>query len=693
MKTSARLLQVGFLASIVSVLLSCGTGSSLVPTSKVEPTAEPVVSVSLTEHYVTVSGGETHQFSATVSGSSNTNVIWSLSGCTGDTCGSISPAGLYTAPSRVSTRIPVMIAATAEADPDKVDQASTILMPITVTISPVGAWVAPGGAQAFTAVVQYDHLNAGVTWALGPACSSNCGTLNNVAPASVTYTAPATTSDSSSLKLIASSVSDPSKKAEIAIMFAAANGMAEGDYAFVWNGWETPITNGYYKWFESMAAGRFHADALGNITQGVEDINSASGVTKALPFTGNYMVGADGRGSFTFMSTQGSATYHMVLDASRKRGRFIRFDALDPNSPIFGSGHFEMQDQAAFSLPTLSGPYALGMFGNFNLQRLAAVGRFDTDASGTLSGGSADVAQQVHAGYDPQVNSTNLKLTGSLTAPSPSTGRGTATLNWGSPYTFAYYVISDQKILLVQIDTRSETTPVLSGEVRRQSGPFSPPSFSAPAIFSMVGVNGVMYGGLDVNAAVGQLVPGASGAITGVYDDNWGSSDQPFTGSYTVAANGRSELMLKTVSADTHNHVAYLFGPNEAFLMQTSGTDVLFGRFRPQAAETFRGASLTGTYVTCTGPPTSEVTENDCGLTTFDGLGGMTSTMDLNTFGNLSHLEFGGTYTVAPNGRGTLIFSSPAIGSAVFWIVSPTDIVSIGAISITYSDTLLEFEK
>lgn len=694
MKTSVRLLQVGFLAVLLSVLLSCGSGSSLVPNNNAEPKPYTVVSVSLTEHNLTMSGGESHQFAATVMGATDTSVTWGLADCTGETCGSISSSGLYTAPSVVLDRVRLSITATAQADPKRVDYATIDLMPITVSISPAGAWVAPGGTQAFTAVVRYDYLNSGVTWALGPACSDNCGTLGDVALTSVTYTAPASTPASSSMRLTATSVLDPSKKAEIAVTLAEAGGMAEGDYAFVWNGWETPLSNGHYWMHESVAAGRFHADAQGNITQGLQDINFASGVTKALSFTGDYSIGGDGRGSFTLTSTLGSATYHMVLDASRTKGKFIRYDALDPNNPISGSGYFELQDKAVFSLPALAGPYAFGVSGMLGGNRQATVGRFDADTSGSFNGGSADMTQQMRAGGDPPISSTNLKLTGSFGDPSANTGRGTATLNWGSPYIFAYYIVSDQKILLVQVETRDETTPVLSGEIRRQKGPFTPASFSTPAIFSMA-ASEITAGGTDVNVAVGQIVPDGSGSVTGVYDDKRGRTDQPFTGSYTIATSGRSELTLNSVLSDTDNHVAYFFGPSEAFLMQTSGWDLLFGRFRPQTAGPFSETDLDGNYVTCTGPPAGEWAENSCGLTTFDGLGGLTSTMDVNIFGDLSHLEFDGTYTVSPNGRGTAIFSSPAIGSAVLWVVSPAEIVSVGAVANDpgWGGTLLEFEK
>lgn len=690
MRNLARLLQWGLLVSLLSLLLGCGSGSG--PASNNQ--AEPVVTVSLTEHNLTVAGGETHQFAASVAGSSNLNITWSLSGCTGDSCGSISPSGLYTAPSVVSAHVTITVTATAQADPVKTDYATLELMPIAVSISPADPWIAPGETQVFRAAVQYDHNNAGVTWALGPACSETCGTLKNVASASVTYTAPVTAPDSSPIRLTASSVSDSSKKAETTVTLAAGGGMAEGDYAFVFNGWETPITNGYYWMYESVVAGRFHADAQGNITQGVEDINSVSGVIQALPFTGDYSVGADGRGTFTFITDRGISTYHMVLNASKSKGKFIRYDAPQPDWPIFGSGYFELQDKAAFSLPALAGPYAFGVFGTLGANRWATAGRFDADASGVYTGGFADVAQQVRGGNEPQVSTTNLKLTGSFGTPSASTGRGTAILNWDAPYNFAYYIISNQKVVMVQIDERNQTTPVLSGEARRQKGPFSAASFSAPAIFSMAGAN-LSVAGISVNAAVGQIIPDASGSVTGVYDDNQGSSDQPFTGSYTVAASGRSELQMKRVGGVVSTHVAYFYSPNESFVMQTSGTDVLFGRLRQQAAGPFNEASLTGAYLTYTGAPTGELAENDCGLTTFDGSGGITSSVDVNTSGNLRHLDFYGTYTVASNGRGALIFSSPATGEAVFWAVSPTELVSVGAVSSTYSDlqNLLEFER
>jgi hypothetical protein len=75
-----------------------------------------LVAVSPTDAVVAVNGQQ--QFRATVAGSTNTSVDWSLSGaaCAGSTCGSITPGGLYTAPSAVPSQSTVIVKATSQID-------------------------------------------------------------------------------------------------------------------------------------------------------------------------------------------------------------------------------------------------------------------------------------------------------------------------------------------------------------------------------------------------------------------------------------------------------------------------------------------------------------------------------------------------------------------------------------------------
>ena len=131
------------------------------------------VSISVTPATTTVVAGGTVQFTAAVSGSSNTAVTWSVTG------GSISPSGLFTAPSTAGT---YTVKATSAADSTKSATASvtvTTAPTVAVSISPSTATVKTGATQQFAATVT-GTSNTGVTW------SASGGTISS----SGMYTAP-----------------------------------------------------------------------------------------------------------------------------------------------------------------------------------------------------------------------------------------------------------------------------------------------------------------------------------------------------------------------------------------------------------------------------------------------------------------------------------------------------------------------
>ena len=205
-------------------------------------TAPPVViavTLSLTTASVPASGAQ--PFTAMVQNdSANKGVTWTLSGtgCSGATCGTVSPAAsasgaavTYTAPAAVPTPATVTLTATSVSDATKSASATITITAsagaITVTLSPTSATVQTSASQAFTATVTNDPANKGVTWMLvSSQCSEGlCGTVSPTSSASgvaVTYTAPTTVPPfQPSLVLTATSVADPTKSASATITVTA----------------------------------------------------------------------------------------------------------------------------------------------------------------------------------------------------------------------------------------------------------------------------------------------------------------------------------------------------------------------------------------------------------------------------------------------------------------------------------------
>lgn len=108
MKSASRLALLAFL--LLGLLSVCEIKRDTFP-----------VSVTLTPKAANLLVGESVQFWATVYNSTNREVTWTLSGvgCSGATCGTISNAGLYTAPASVPSPNIVIIKAVSAADTSK----------------------------------------------------------------------------------------------------------------------------------------------------------------------------------------------------------------------------------------------------------------------------------------------------------------------------------------------------------------------------------------------------------------------------------------------------------------------------------------------------------------------------------------------------------------------------------------------
>ncbi len=164
---------------------------------------QPSVSVAVSPTTATLASGGTQQFTASVSGSTNTAVTWSAS------AGSISSTGLFTAPS-VTSSTTVTVKATSQADTTKSATATVTVnsqtqQAVSVSVSPSTATVSSGGSQQFTASVS-GTTNTAVTW------SATAGSISS----SGLFTAPSVTA-STTVTVKATSQADTTKSSSATV--------------------------------------------------------------------------------------------------------------------------------------------------------------------------------------------------------------------------------------------------------------------------------------------------------------------------------------------------------------------------------------------------------------------------------------------------------------------------------------------
>jgi len=168
------------------------------------PPPPNTVSLTLSPSTAALQPGQQAQFTATVSGTSNSAVNWAASG------GTISSTGMYKAPSAVGT---YTVTATSAADPTKSSSATvTVAAQVSISISPTTSSLQGGGQQLFVASIS-GTTNMAVTW------SASAGTIAS----NGTYTAP---SAAGNYTVTAISVADPTKSASALVSVSLPQAIA-----------------------------------------------------------------------------------------------------------------------------------------------------------------------------------------------------------------------------------------------------------------------------------------------------------------------------------------------------------------------------------------------------------------------------------------------------------------------------------
>jgi WD40 repeat protein len=201
-----RLLVLVFVALIGAV--SCGGGGASRNPVVAPPVVTPPIAVSISPASANLESGNQFTFVANVTGTTNTAVTWSVQ--EGAAGGSITSAGVYTAPASDGI---FQVIARSQADPTRQAKAMVTVAPIEVSIQPESDVLGPHGVRSFTSSVS-TSLNPAVIWSLQE------GALGGAITADGTYTAPSSTGE---FHVIATSVQNPVRSA-IANVTVVANG-------------------------------------------------------------------------------------------------------------------------------------------------------------------------------------------------------------------------------------------------------------------------------------------------------------------------------------------------------------------------------------------------------------------------------------------------------------------------------------
>jgi hypothetical protein len=222
--TSAGMYTAGQTAGSFQVKATSTADSTKSATAAVTITAPPIT-VTVSPQSATLAPGGTQTFTA------NVPVTWTATG------GTITPAGVYTAGQTAGS---FQVKATSTADSTKSATAAVTITapPITVTVSPQSATLAPGGTQTFTA-------NVPVTW------TATGGTITSAG----VYTAGPT---AGSFQVKATSTVDSTKSATAAVTITSTGlppvpRMTDGPYVVV----QSPVTGMH---FTAPATIRIYAD-------------------------------------------------------------------------------------------------------------------------------------------------------------------------------------------------------------------------------------------------------------------------------------------------------------------------------------------------------------------------------------------------------------------------------------------------
>ncbi|MFL6438130.1 MAG: hypothetical protein ACJ71Q_11155 [Terriglobales bacterium] len=513
---------------------------------------------------------------------------------------------------------------------------------VSVSVSPTSASVEIGATQQFAANVS-NATNTAVSWQVNGTAGGNAtvGTIS----ANGLYTAPSAVPSPAQVTIAAVSQADTSKSgsASVTVQLHFTTQTLSGQYVFAMGGYDGTTT--------FKATGIFTADGNGNITTGIEDLINGTTVASAIPFSGTYTIDQNGVGTATIVTTNETTILAFAMESDKKTGDFIEHDT-NANA----SGFFTKQDTSVSS--SITGTYVFLVDGNENnLGPASIVGSITADGRGSLTG-TEDLNE---AGtFSPGV-------TFSGTYSLQPNGRGTASLTNAASVSssFFLYVVDSNRVLFMESDGSTNFT----GAARKQQGTFANASINGGYALEMSGPTTQSF-----VSSIGRFAADGAGGISGTLDSVNGVTPvpaQPFTGTYSVAANGRGTTTV-TTSAGTSTIVFWMVDNTRIYLLFEDNDRVEDGVIRQQSGGPYSLASVSGSYVFGAEGVSNTGLFDVLGRLVADGKGNFSLSEQTNDTRTPGQFSSTGTYTLDSTGRGVVTVNGIS-GPLAVDLISPSE--------------------
>jgi hypothetical protein len=680
-------------------------------------TVIPPVAVTITPTTAQVVAGKQHQYTATVTGTTNTAVTWQLSGagCSGTACGTITTAGLYTAPAVVPSPALVQLKATSVADPTKSATATaTVVEGVAVNITPTSAQVVTGAQQQFTVSVT-GTTTTSVTWSVaGAGCSASaCGTITSTG----LYTAPNTIPKPAQVIVTATSTADSSKAASATVTIVPPIVVAISPKT-------AQVVAGDTEQFTALVSGTSNTAVTWSVTgtgcngNGCGSISS-SGLYTAPEVVPNPALVTVKVTSSADSTKSASATVTIVpsvvvtvspLSVQVMAGSKQQFTAAVTGTTntsvtwsISGSG---CSGSACGSI-TSSGLYTAP---NTIPQPAAVTIEATSSADSTKSGtATATIIQKTVVAVTPTVAIVPVKgqqqfratVSGNLNTAVTWTvsgagcsGTGCGAISTGGLYTAPASIPSPAEVMITAAS---------------QANPSQKATATVTIVASnnakLVGPYAFLFKGFDAKGVyqqAGSFVADGAGHLTGgiedVNDTDGVSKNVTFGGTYQVTADSRAAFTIKsTLGTFTFKLALSQLGDRGRFIEFDDSGIRGSGILERQDTSAFKTSAFSGGYaLSLSGEDVSDTRIGAIGVIYPSGSGFISGgSLDVNDGGVLSPTfgSFNGTLTVASTGRGLTTLNIPGFDGGTFnfafYVVSRSEFLMVSLDQLSADNPVL----